>query len=422
MGRRKMRTKKTLAIVGGGSAGLSAAYHAKDAFEVTLFEKNDYLGGDALTFNLPSGPDQGLPLDLGFMVCNERTYPTFLDVASKLGVVFQPIEMSFSFSSSKGDEDYALNLQPGSSEPKKPSRFLIKMLPEIMRFCEQAERDHLEGTVGEETLREYMERHKISQTVRDYYVIPMAAAIWSAPAPKVADFPAKTYLRFYYNHGLLTLKNVPRWYSVKGGSKTYVEKIAALIPDIRLASGVQAARVLPDQVKVRCGQKESVFDYIVFALHGDQVLNVLENPSPELSRAFGVWQYETNKAVLHWDTKVLPKDPDHWASWNYFVEDEANLSLSCNYDLCNLQAHFAAKNRYILSLNRKGPIDPSKVIREFSFEHPVFNAKSVASQGVIKDSNGRSRAAFAGAYLGNGFHEDGFLSGKLAIESLWGLL
>jgi predicted NAD/FAD-binding protein len=410
--------KPRLAIIGSGCAGLSAAWHARHRLDVTLFERNALLGGDALTFMVPNGPDAGLPLDLGFMVCNERNYPTFLGVAAELSVRLQEIEMSFSFSTPEGDTDYALNLQPGASEPKKPSRYLLKMLPEILRFCEQAEKDHLAGHVGDLSLGEYLQHLKVSPDVRDSYIIPMAAAIWSAPASKISGFPARTWLHFYFNHGLLSLKNVPRWFSIQGGSRSYVERIASAIPLVKKGCAVRSVTVHADRVDITTELGNSSFDYVLFAVHGDQVLALYRNPVASLAQAFQVWRYEKNEAVLHWDTQVLPKDAQHWASWNYVVEEQEGRSLSCNYDLCHLQAHKKTQNRYLLSLNRKGPIESSKVIQTFSFEHPIFDAASVGSQETILAANGQSRAYFAGAYLANGFHEDGFLTGKMAVERL----
>ena len=425
-----------LAIIGGGAAGLTAAYLLQERYRVTLFERERRYGGHAHTVVLAQGPDAGTPLDIGFMVLNDRNYPTLHRLLSALGEIdIGDSEMSFGYYSEPESMHYALNWSgdnafaqqtnlPGAAGCRSPSNaYLLDLLMDIMRFCRQVRVDLREGRLEGLTLGAYLALKAFPTVLIERYVLPMGAAIWSTPPGQMLAFPAQTFARFFEQHGLLSLQDVPRWQYIHGGSHRYVERLVASLQG-QVAGGCEVVAVTrhDDRVGVTTTTGESHrFDGVVVATHADEALRLLADPSEDELRLLGAWRYQKNEAVLHTDTSVMPPDLASWASWNYTREATANASdaLCVTYHLNRLQHHLHTVNPYFLTLNRQKDIASEHVLGEFTFTHPTYTFDSLASQAQLKCLNGARRTFFCGSYFGYGFHEDAVQSG-VAVAQLLG--
>jgi len=409
--------KKTVAVIGGGVAGIVAAHLLQDTREVTIFEKENYLGGHTHTVSVPDGPDEGTPVDTGFIVFNEATYPLFIEFLQELEVPSRETQMSFGFHCERTGLTYAgtdlagLFAQRSNLFSARYYRFLV----EIARFCRQGKADLKDGQeLG--TLDDYLLRHRFSPFMVENYLLPMAAAIWSTPAGRVGQFPALSFLRFFNNHGLLSLLDRPRWRTVSGGSSRYVRAFlrrfcgtvrcdAPIARVMRTAAGVSVEIV---------GEQPRIFDDVFIAAHADQALRLLGDPSPEESRLLGAWRYEENTTVLHTDVSVLPPAPKAWACWNFRREAEAESRVFVTYAM-NLLQGLAARKQYMVTLNRPSPHDESQVLASLVYHHPVYTRESMATQSLLSSLNGRRNTYFCGSYFGFGFHEDAVRSSHEAV-------
>ena len=315
-----MQHGSKIAVIGGGVAGIVAAHLLQNDHQVTLFEQHDYLGGHTHTVTIEEGPDAGTGVDTGFIVFNEATYPLFIAFLDQLGVASRATEMSFGFHCRETGFTYAGNNLNGvfSQRANLVSPRFWRFLLEIGRFCRQAEAD-LAGDADLGTLADYLARHRFQPFMADHYLAPMAAAIWSTPAGRVTAFPARSFLRFFKNHGLLDLRHRPRWRTVSGGSHSYVRAFRDRFRGaIRLDSPVQQVRRADDGVELAFADRSAErFDAVVVAAHADQALRLLADPSADESRLLGAWRYELNTTVLHTDTSVLPPAERAWACWNF---------------------------------------------------------------------------------------------------------
>ncbi|MDJ0718181.1 MAG: FAD-dependent oxidoreductase [Prochloraceae cyanobacterium] len=416
----------SIAIIGAGAAGLTAAHLIQPKHDVTIFEAHSYLGGHARTIIVEDGPDAGTPLDVGFMVLNDRNYPTLHKLLSQLGdIEIRDSEMSFSYYSEKKNIQYAINWSPKSQFAKqtnfpspilkqqKPNEIFLKLLKEIVHFCRQAYQDLSEGNLTEFTLSEYLTNKKYSKSLINYYIIPMGAAIWSTSLQQMLKFPAETFIRFFNNHGLLSLKEGPQWQYIKGGSKTYVKAIQKNFKGtVQLNSPISYISRQDDEVviKTRKGE-EKKFDYVVIGTHGDEALNMLAAPLEDERRLLGSWKYQINHAILHTDESVMPPDKTSWASWNYTQDTDDISSLSLTYHLNRLQSHTTTKKQYFLSLNCQKTIVRENVLAEIQFTHPIYTFEAIKSQQELAELNKGRRTFFCGSYFGYGFHEDAIKSG-----------
>lgn len=410
-----------VAVVGAGVAGIVASWEISRNHDVTLFEKRTRLGGHTHTWLLDEGPDAGTPIDTGFIVCNNKTYPNFHRFLAELGIRVRWADMSFGFHDERTGLQYAgtsLNALFADRRNIVSPRFL-QMLMDIRRFCRQALED-LEKRPNElarMTLAAYLKKHRINRATVEDYLIPMGAAIWSTPANKMMQFPALSYIRFFRNHGLLSLKDRPRWQTVAGGSHSYLMAFAEHFNGtIRLESRIDTIRRSGDGVTIRHKDgTEEHFDRVVLAVHADQVLALLEKPTERESKLFGAWSYETNAVVLHSDDSVMPPNRRAWASWNYTREQDADRSapLSMTYWMDNLMG-LNTRRHYFVTLNRQGEIDPKRVVQEFVYAHPVYTRKSLATQKHLPSVNGKLNTWFCGSYFYNGFHEDATRAALLA--------
>jgi predicted NAD/FAD-binding protein len=400
-----------VAVVGGGVAGIVSAYLLQQKHQVTLLEQNDYLGGHTNTIEIKTGPDAGLAVDTGFIVLNNATYPLFQEFLAQLGVATRAAEMSFGFQCQQTGLVYAGNDLNGLFAQRRnlvsPSFF--RFLLEIGRFSKQAREGLVADNIPEITLGEYLQHGRYSRFMIENYLLPMAAAIWSTPALRSADFPAEAVLRFFKNHGLLSFRNRPQWKTVVGGSFSYVKAFRKTFTgDIRLNAGVKKVYREAGGVRLQFADGHSeFFDRVVFAAHADQALQLLGDPSADEQRLLGPWEYQLNHTVLHTDAGLLPEQRSAWSAWNFTREvassDEQPVYVSY---YMNLLQGFSAERHYCVTLNRRQDFSPETVIAEFDYHHPQYSFASLKTQEDLPTLNGQQHSWFCGSYFGYGFHED----------------
>lgn len=408
--------KLSIAVVGGGVAGITAAHILSRYHSVVLLEKNDYIGGHTHTIVLPEGPDAGTPLDTGFIVCNDRNYPLFDKLLGQLGVELQNSNMSF------GYYDEISNLQYSGPEingvfAQRKNLFnfgFLGMLWDMDRFHQSARRDLFTGKLLTMTLGEYLVKGWYGKAFIRDYVIPMGSAIWSTSPAEMMEFPASTFVRFFDNHGLLTFSDRPQWQTVVGGSHAYVNAfLAGFRGEVRTQVEVQRVKRKPEGVHLETSRGENlVFDRLVLACHADEALKMLADPSPEEKNILSPWRYQKNQAVLHTDESVMPPLKRAWASWNYTREKNNSPFplVSVTYHMNRIQG-LEAQRQYFVSLNRQGTIHPDKILREITYTHPTYTREAVENQPRLLSLNGVKNTFYCGSYFGYGFHEDAVRSG-----------
>ena len=406
-------TGMRIAIVGAGIAGLSAAWLLAGRHQVTLFEANRYLGGHTNTVDVTVNAVTH-PVDTGFLVYNRDTYPNLCALFAHLGVESVASDMSFAVSFLDRDLEWAgANLATvfGQRRNLLRPRFW-SMLADIVRFTREATAIALGGVPGDHTLGDFLHRGRYGSAFRDWYLLPMAAAIWSCPTRAMLDYPVATFARFCHNHSLLQVENRPQWQTVKGGGREYVCRLAARLDDVRLDAPVRSVDGIPGAFRVATEAGVETFDQVVLACHGDQALRLLAHPTDEERRVLGRVRYESNRAVLHTDARLLPRREPLWAAWNYLsvADDAAERPVGVSYLINKLQPlPFATP--VVVTLNP--PVDPApdKVIAAFDYEHPVFDLGAIEAQRELASIQGRRGLWFCGAWAGYGFHEDGLKAG-----------
>ena len=418
-----MSNKPRLAVVGAGVSGLVAAWLLSDSHEVTLFEAGNYLGGHTNTVDVHL---EGMthPVDTGFLVFNDKTYPNLIGMFDLLGVDSVETEMSFAVSLQNPDIEWAgssLATLFGQKRNLARPRFWA-MLADILRF-NRASGAVLAPTHGDNrSLREFLEREHYSSAFSEWYLLPMAAAIWSCPTAQMLDMPLTTFVRFCDNHGLLQITNRPLWRTVKGGGREYVSRIAARLKDVRLRCVVTsieregfAASLFNDSTRLRvnyAGGCES-FDKVVMACHSDQALAILGTSASDAQReVLAAIRYQPNRALLHTDRTLLPRDEKLWSAWNYFAGNGApgEQAVGVSYLINRLQP-LPFKTPVVVSLNPAREPNPANVIAEFTYAHPMFDGPAIAAQQRLCDATsgiqGDGNIWLCGAWSGYGFHEDG---------------
>lgn len=412
----------SVAVIGSGVAGLTAAHLLADHHTVTLFEADDRLGGHAHTHDVTMPDGQVVPVDTGFIVHNDRTYPTLLRVFDDLDVATQDTDMSMSVSSTLTGLEYAGALGVGGLFPTARNltrgRYLM-MLGEVTRFHRSARR-LLDTPDSDEPLSEFVARERFSRYFVDNFLVPLVAAVWSCDADLAAEYPARYLFTFLEHHGMLSVFGSPTWRTVVGGSASYVTKIADRIDAtggaVRRSTPVRAVETVDDAVQISTDAGPERFDAVVVATHPHQALSMLTRPTAAQQRALGAIGYSMKDAVLHSDTTLLPRARRAWASWNYQIRSDGS-DVAVTYDLTRLMRLSAQQPRMLVTMGRTDLVDESTVIDEMSYEHPVYTTESVAAQALLPDAN-TDRIAFAGAYHGWGFHEDGAVSGLRAAQHL----
>lgn len=397
-----------VAVVGGGVAGLGAAWALAPRHDVVLFEREPRAGGHVNTV-----VHDGLALDTGFIVSNEPNYPLLGRLFRELGVETQASEMSFSVSCGDCGLEYS-GRRPFAQPRNAASPRFLSLLGEIGRWLTTARRSLEEGDYERRSLASYLDERGYSQRFRRHFLVPLSAALWSAPPGRALELPAANAIRFFGNHGMLGLRRFG-WRTVRGGSQRYVQAIAERLGG-RLQTGmpVRSLRRSDGGVVLRTDDDRSHrFDAVVVASHADESLALLEDPSREEEEILGAFAYSRNTATLHTDSSFLPRTPAARASWNYRLADDGQATVS--YYLNRLQ-RLDAERDYLVTLNE--PVADEHSIATFEYDHPLFTVETYAAQGRLGELSGRRATEFAGAYHGNGFHEDGLASGVRAAAAL----
>jgi predicted NAD/FAD-binding protein len=408
-----------IAVVGTGISGLVAAYLLHGDHELTVFEANDYVGGHTRTIDVKAA-NTSWPVDTGFIVFNEKNYPNFVRLLRRLNVPWQQSTMSFSVRrESDGLEYRPTNLDTLFAQRRnllRPSFW--RMLRHIFVFRRRS-RELLDSKESV-TLGQYLARGRYSRAFVDLFLIPMGAAIWSADPARFQDFPARTFARFFHNHGFLQVRDQPQWQVIRGGSRQYVEALIAPFQDrIRLQCPVRAIRRLDDRVELHAADSApEQYDQVIIAAHSDQALGMLADPTPQEREVLGAIPYQRNTTVLHRDASLLPRLRKVWASWNYLIPSETLGQVAVTYHMNTLQS-LDAPVEFCVTLNQTERIDPQTVEVELPDAHPVFNRAALAAQQRFDTISGVNGTHFCGAYWGYGFHEDG-VNSALAVCRAFG--
>lgn len=418
------RQATRIAVIGAGISGLSAAWLLGQAHEVVLFEAASRLGGHANTVRV-AGPDGvETAVDTGFIVYNEATYPNFVALMQHLGVATQPTEMSFGVSLDGGRLEYSGTSAAGLFAQRRNlvSPRFWSMLQDIGRFYRNASKDAQAGSAAGISLGDYLDAGGYGAAFRDDHLLPMAAAIWSAPCAEILSYPATAFLRFHHNHGLLRLIDRPVWRTVTGGSAVYVERLRSLFSgEIRTGSPVRQVRRGPNDVVVAGDGWSESFDQVVFATHADQTLAMLFDPTTAEAAALGAFRYSRNRAVLHTDPRLMPRRRQAWASWNHIGDgSRPNAACAVTYWMNRLQA-LPEERPLFVTLNPPDISAEDAILHKETYEHPLFDAAALNAQTQLWSLQGLRRSWFCGAYFGAGFHEDGLQAGLAVAEALGGV-
>ncbi len=396
-----------IAVIGSGISGLSSAFYLSKKYKVDLFEQNDHFGGHSYTYDIKD-INKTIPVDLGFIVFNELTYPNLINFFKELKIPFEKSDMSFSVSVQDTGIEYGgkglKSIFANRLNLFNPS--FLKMIKEIITFYKKAP-SLLKSNLKEVTLGNYLEKSKLSRYFVEYHIIPMVAAIWSMPFSKAKDMPLELFLKFFINHGLFKFKNRPQWYTVTNRSRTYVKKVLANISG-EIFKNYKVNKIIrsEDNVRVKIDNEYLDYDYVILASHADQSLKLLEDPSDHEIEILSKFKYIKNIAVLHSDEELMPKKKEAWSSWNSITRDKKTC---VTYWLNKLQ-NLKCETNYFLTLNSFYEIEKSKVIKKLNFTHPYFNSETLRYQNQLDSLQGKKRTWFCGAYFGYGFHEDGLKS------------
>ena len=422
-----MQRRQRIAVVGAGISGLASAWLLGSRHDVTLFEAGDYLGGHTNTVDVTL-EGRTHPVDTGFLVFNERTYPNLIAMFALLGVDSVETEMSFAVSLENPDLEWAgSNLATVFGQKRNLlRREFWAMLSDILRFNRESVGWLATHPDNQRSLRDFLNEGGYSAAFADWYLLPMAAAIWSCPTGQMLDTPLATFVRFCSNHGLLQIFDRPAWRTVRGGGREYVKKIAAQLDDIRLACPVHAVTREGGGLRVTHAAGSEPFDQVVMACHSDQALAILGFSASDAQRAvLSAVRYQPNRAVLHTDRALLPRDEKLWSAWNYFAGsgEPGQQPVGVSYLINKLQP-LPFRTPVVVTLNPARAPDPAKVIAEFDYAHPIFDGPAIAAQQRLAEVQGEHGIWLAGAWGSYGFHEDGLKSAlnvvnRLGIRAPW---
>jgi uncharacterized protein len=407
-----------VAIVGAGVSGLVAAYRLAPEHDVTVFDANDHAGGHARTVTVEVDGDR-FPVDVGFMVFNESTYPAFTSLLNELGIASQAAPMSFSVSDPAAGLEYCSRSLNGLFAQRRNllRAPFYRMLRDILRFNRLSRRLAREFD-DQATVGEFVRDYQLSREFVDHYLYPMGSAIWSCPRGAFAEFPVRFIFEFFQNHGLNAVRARPQWRVIVGGSENYVAAIAGRLGRrLRLSCPVDRVERTSDRVRLRLRSGPcQEFDQVILACHSDEALELLGDGATQTERdVLSSLAYQSSVGVLHTDESLLPSRRRAWASWNYRIN--AADAATVTYNVSMLQGH-RARQTFCVTLNDTERIDPKKVLRTFHFAHPKFDGRRAASQARHLELIGANRTSFCGAYWRNGFHEDGAVSALAVVEAL----
>lgn len=407
-----------IAIVGSGISGLTAAHYLQRQHQVVLFESACRVGGHTNTVDVMEG-DRPIPIDTGFIVFNQKTYPNFIKLLVDLGVAWTESDMSFAVHSAARDFEYSgQNLSTLFSQRRNlvSPRFL-RMVADIRRFHREGRELVREGS--ELPMLPWLKQRGYSDAFIEDHFFPMLRAVWSANREVAEEFPARFLARFFDNHGFLQIEGAPRWLTIQGGSRSYVRALLSEFSgEVRLRSPVRAVRRTDDSAWITAeGVGAERFDHVIFACHSDQALGMLTDASPLEHELLGAIPYQTNEAVLHTDTRVMPSRRRTWSAWNVHLDDAGVDGACLTYWMNRLQP-LGAKRDYFVTLNQTPIIDPAAIIRVERYAHPVFTTEGVKAQARHEELIDRRNTSYAGAYWRNGFHEDGVVSALRVVKRL----
>jgi len=411
-----------IAIVGSGIAGLGTAWLlTKQGHAVSLFEADTRLGGHTATVDVTL-EGQTFPVDTGFLVFNDRTYPKLIALFDELGVDSVASEMSFSCRVDRHRLEWAgTDLRSLFAQPANALRPAFwRMLADIARFNRSTQAMVEDNRVWSVSLGEFLDAENYSAPFRDWYLLPMAAAIWSAPRRDILEFPLPTFVHFCRNHGLLQITDRPRWRTVQGGGRMYVQKIAAQLPDVRVGTPVRRIMRKKDGVEIdTAGRPGEAFDTVVLACHSDSALALLGDPSHSEQRLLAAVRYQPNRVVLHTDAALLPRARRAWSAWNYLATDDPSgrRPVAVSYLINKLQP-LPCATPVIVTLNPPIEPDAARVLQEFEYSHPLLDSAAIAARDGIAQLQGERNTWYAGAWLGYGFHEDGLASAHAVADGI----
>jgi predicted NAD/FAD-binding protein len=410
-----------IAIIGSGISGNVAAYKLSRDHDVSVFEKRDRAGGHSATKDIDyTGNGDWMSVDTGFIVYNELNYPGLIALFDELGVDTEASDMSFAFSADRGRFEWSGQSLAAVFAQKRnflnPVFWL--MLRGIFKFNKCAARDHEAGNLGDESLGVWLKRSRMSKVFIQRYLLPMGAAIWSTPADEIMDFPARSFLQFFYNHRLIN-RDRPQWRTVSGGSREYVQTITQKFADkLHLNAEVSEVRRTQDGVILSVNGEAHRFDEVIFACHTDQALAILQDPTPQEASLLSRVRYLPNDVYLHRDERLMPKRKITWSAWNYLTQKDADSKvMTVSYWMNRLQ-NLDDRNPVFVTLNPLTPPAADKVFGHYRYDHPQFDADALQAQVDLPSVQGSHRAWFCGAWAGYGFHEDGLQSALRVVAAL----
>ena len=404
-----------IAIIGSGISGNTLAYYLNPHHQITLFESEDRVGGHSHTHQIDLFNEK-ISVDTGFIVFNKKTYPNFLKLLHELKVPYENSAMSFSVKDSQKDFEYnGTSLNALFAQRKNfinPSFY--KMIREILRFNKFSVM--LLNKDNEMSLGEYLDKENYSDYFKKYYILPMGSAIWSSNIKTMMQFPAKFFIQFFNNHGMLNINDRPQWLTISGGSINYVEKITQPFrKKIKISQNIKYIDRKKDHIAIYFHDRTEKFDWIFFACHSDQALKLIKSPSPDEKNILRAIPYHDNEVVLHYDDNFMPKRKLAWAAWNYHINHSDTSPASLTYNM-NILQNLKTQVPILVTLNPQQSINKKKIIKSLSYAHPQYSLRSIEAQSNYHLISGVNRTSFAGAYWGNGFHEDGVKSALNAIQ------
>lgn len=415
-------TKNKIAIIGSGISGLTCAWLLRERYDVHLYESGDYIGGHTQTTDVDVA-GRSYPVNTGFIVFNDWTYPNFIRLMQKLGVAAEDSDMSFSVKCERTGLEYnghTLDTLFAQRRNLLNPKFW-GMIRDILRFNKETRQALADGLVSEdETLGQYLGRKGYGDYFRRFYIVPMGAAIWSASEAMMMDFPLFFFLRFFNNHGMLSVDERPQWRVISNGSRSYVGRMLQdLDPQqVYLSTAVERVERQPHGVTLYSARGADDFDQVIFACHSDQALAMLAEPTADETSILSAIPYQANDVVLHTDRSILPAHKKAWAAWNYHIGPQAQDTVAVTYYMNRLQNFHDCPEDFCVTLNKTRDIDDSKIIRRFTYHHPVFTLDGMRAQKRHAEISGHNRSHFCGAYWFNGFHEDGVVSALRVCAAL----
>ncbi|MGF1734529.1 NAD(P)/FAD-dependent oxidoreductase [Photobacterium satsumensis] len=410
-----------IAIIGSGISGLTCAHYLDKQHDITVYEANDYIGGHTATVDVDVASGK-YAIDTGFIVFNDRTYPNFEQLLAEIGVCGKPAEMSFSVQNTLNGLEYnghhLMSMFAQKRNILNPTFY--RFISDILRFNKLAKEVDLAIEMSQ-TLGEFLSAHKFNRYFCENYILPMGAAIWSSTLSDMRQFPLNFFVRFFRNHGLLDVTNRPQWYVIPGGSREYVKHLIVPFKNkIRLSCPVTSVKRTHGKVAVTAKGVCEIYEHVIFACHSDQALKMLSDSTTIEDEILGALKYQKNEVVLHTDESLLPKREAAWASWNYHLGNNENgqwedKQTTLTYNMNILQG-IEAPETFCVTLNQTERIAAEKILRKFTYSHPVFSTDSIQAQQCRADINGVDNTWYCGAYWYNGFHEDGVRSALDVVE------